>query len=195
MMTRRWIVLVACVSLFGATVSRGDDEPAAIGKQLEAIRLHLEQQSAQQRLIEDARREVVRAQEIAAELRVKLAAAEAELETLRKANATLEKLAQSVERIGPAADVRQATEPPAVEIRGKITNVADAGLFVVSIGSDDGARQGFVLEVTRGGDQGLSLGTITLVRAYGRQSIGQFKPTGKERPEVGDEVTTRIIRK
>lgn len=151
---------------------------------------------AHEKALDDVRQERIRAQEFANELKLKLAAAEVELMMLRKQNQTLERLVGELERRDTRVVEEIKSDRPSHDVRGKITAIADAGLYVLSVGTDEGLKQGHVLEVFRlGTTPPLHLGNVTLVRAYAKQSIGQFKPNGKDRADVGDEVGNRIFSK
>jgi hypothetical protein len=138
----------------------------------------------------EAKEELRKAQKVLAEQKNALETAETEMELLRKNNATLEKLVATLEKQGVVRPVEEppAAKPVVLQVHGKITSIADAGLIVVAVGLEDGVKQGQILDVHRQGEPAKKLGAITLVRAYHKQSIGQFKPAGSDRPEVGDEV-------
>ena len=167
--------------------------------------------------LDEARHDLLKAHDQNVELAAKLAATEAEVQRLAK-NAAIEKFAAEIERTEPSPirelppikpeprplaeakidrpEPRPAEEIPAqkpgIEVHGKITSVSDSGLYLLSIGASDGLKQGDVVEVIHPGETPKPLGTLTLVRAYAKQSIGEFKAIGIGRPEAGDEVTARI---
>ncbi len=141
--------------------------------------------------LEQARKESVKLQEEVAALKVKLAGAEVEVQMGKKQAETLEKLVAGLQKPEPRVLPETQIERPEREVRGKVSSIANAGLYVLSVGGEEGLKQGITLEVYRPGETPRLLGTMTLVRSYAKQSIAQFKSLTSERAEVGDEVVSR----
>jgi hypothetical protein len=156
-----------------------------------------------QKALEESRLDLFKMQEQANELKLKLSTAETELQAARKNNVRLEKLfAELDKREPPKLNIVEEPRPPEVqakaqekEIHGKIAGIADAGLYVLSVGSDEGLKPALAMDVYKADDKTKRIGVITLVRTYSKQAIGQFKPDGNERAELGDEVIARIAPK
>jgi chromosome segregation ATPase len=149
-----------------------------------------------QKALDESRLALFKMQEQTNELKQKLASAETELQTARKNNADLDK--REPRKINIVEEPRLPETQEKIqdkEIHGKITGIADAGLYVVSVGSDEGLKPALVMEVYKADDKTKRIGVITVVRSYTKQAVGQFKPDGKERAELGDEVMVRIAPK
>jgi len=203
-MRRNAIAALMCALVMQAPL-RAEDEPLQkVLTEIEDLRRFVEKESqaradetlALKRSIDEARKQIESLKDESNDLKVKLATAKAEADVARGQVQILEKV---IADMGKHDTVRVVNEVPVdrppYDVRGKVTSIADAGLIVVSIGTDDGLKQGHVLEVFRNEGKPVPVGSLTVVRAYGKQSVGQFKPGGKDRPDVGDEVGNRIFAK
>src|SRR5262249_50906572 len=91
-----------------------------------------------------------------------------------------------------------AKNPPAVYVKGSITNVLkESGLVEVNVGSDDGVKEGNTLEVYRLKPKPEYLGTLKILDAYHRKAVGRMLKSdgGMRRSAVikGDEVASKIM--
>jgi hypothetical protein len=217
MKTYRNVALFICaVTLLDASRGRADEKDdiqkilgdvaelrrvaAELSKQAEA---RAEETRGLQKALDECRLSLTQAQEQASELKLNLASAETELEAARKNNLLLEKLVAELDRKEPRKlIIVDESRPPEIQVKaperelhGKVAGIADAGLYVVSVGSDEGMRPTLTLEVFKADDKTKRIGVITLVRCYSKQAIGEFRPDGNERAELGDEVVARIAAK
>ena len=205
-MRRPPILTLLGLLLVLAPAARAEDEDGGdlrkILREVEEIRKLAEKAVLQpseikivQGALDETRQQLLKAQQQAFEAKVKLEAAEAELQLYKKNQALLES------RIADLENRKQPVEEPipapraTPEVHGKISGVAEGGLLVISIGADEGLKVGQSLDVFRAGDPTKALGTLSLVRAYRKQAIGQFQASGGDRPEVGDEVVSRVAPK
>ena len=75
-------------------------------------------------------------------------------------------------------------------VDGVITDISNTNLVEVSIGSDDGLKQGHLLQVDRGKT---SLGQITISKTSPDRSVGTIDKTMQRgRMQKGDNVTTKL---
>ena len=202
-MRRNVIATLICTLAMQARLHADDETLQKVLIQIEDMRRFMEKEAqaradetlALKRSLEEARKEIATLKDEAGDLKVKLAAAKSEAEVTRGQTQILEKVIAGMAKHETVRVVNEvAADRPPLDVRGKVTSIADAGLIVVSIGADDGLKQGHVLEVYRNEGK-VAVGTLTVVRAYGKQSVGQFKPGGKDRPGVGDDVGNRIFPK
>ncbi len=153
-------------------------------------RARAEETRALRAALDDARQELLRAHQQQVDLTAKLNTAEAELKRQLSKSAAIDKFAAEIDK----SELRPVEEYPidltGIEVRGKITSISDTGLFLMSIGADIGLKQGDVVQIIHPGEPPRPLGAMVLVRAYAKQSIGEFKGKG-DRPAVGDEVGVR----
>jgi len=203
-MRRNWIIPALCILAMQAPARATDEEPLQkVLNEIDGLRRFAEKEAqaradetlALKRSLEEARKEIASLDEQATEMKIKLATARVESEAAQKLCQILEKLLadQADKREVRVAALEVPENRPAHDVRGKITSIADAGLLVVNLGADDGLKQSHVLEVFRQGKFPQPLGSLTVMRVYGKQSVGQFKPAGADRAEVGDEVGNRLF--
>jgi len=96
------------------------------------------------------------------------------------------------------AEQSKLHNPPAENVEGLVKQVDSSGLMVISIGSDAGLTKGHTLELFRLAEQPSKskyLGTIRILEAKPKESVGQ--PVGRmaETPQVGDRVASRLLGK
>jgi hypothetical protein len=94
----------------------------------------------------------------------------------------------------PRAEFAVRGKPASEAGRGRITAVGKSGsLLQISLGADDGIKEGQTLQVFRPGSDAaarpLYLGTMTLIRVEAQAALGEFAatPAVMTRPKVGDE--------
>jgi len=160
-----------------------------------------------QKALDESRLDLFKMQERANDLKLKLASTETELQAAKKNNLLLEKLVGELDKREPRKipivedlkplDVNEKVPEKGQEkeIHGKITGIADAGLYVVSVGSEEGLKPALAIDVFKADDQTKRIGVITIVRCYTKQAVGQFKPDGNARAQLGDDVMAHIAPK
>lgn len=195
---RRYFIAAALAVSVSVPATRADDQEVLqkILRELEEIRKERQETSkAVLQKFEELQNELDKQKELTSEYRSKLVAAETERDALKKNCFALEKRLEELEKRGTEIKPVNAIDEnrPEKDVRGKIMGIADAGLFILSIGDDAGLKKGNVLEVYRLGDKPVYVGTMTVLRTYAKQSVGQFKPNGKERAEVGDDIGSRVF--
>ncbi len=166
-------------------------------------RARAEETQTLQKELDESRLALFKMQEQTNELKLKLATAETELQMAKKNNLLLEKRASEldkrepiVEELRPVGTNEKAAEKSQdKEVHGKITGIADAGLYVVSVGTEDGVKPALAIDVFKADNQTKRIGVITIVRCYTKQAVGQFKADANERAQLGDEVTARVAPK
>jgi myosin heavy subunit len=93
-----------------------------------------------------------------------------------------------MDRIGVSADEPAENKPPKVD--GVVTMTSKSGLVEISIGSDDGIRDGHQLEVFSGNSY---LGRIKIRRTSPDRAVGEIIPEyRKGEIKKGDRVATRL---
>lgn len=194
---RRFLIATVLAASLSVNAAQADDREdlQTILRELEEIRKErTETTKTLLQRIEDAQKEVARQQQLASEYKAKLLAAEAERDAVKKTCLALERRVAELEQRGEIKPVNAIEENrPERDVRGKIVGIADAGLFILSVGDDAGLKRGNMLEVYRLGDKPVYVGTMMVLRTYAKQAVGQFKPHGKERPEIGDDVGSRVF--
>jgi hypothetical protein len=113
-------------------------------------------------------------------------------EVLRERNDELTRmytLAKSwLDRVGIDMHAPVDGRPPTVD--GQIVSVGEKDLLEISIGADDGLKQGHTLEVFRGGNY---LGRVVVQRTWPDRAVVQIIPEFKQGAmKVGDRVATKL---
>jgi hypothetical protein len=130
-------------------------------------------------------------------------AAQARNEQLRnELEETTRKLAQKETGNTPGVGPRVGSElnPPAGQVTGKVEKVypSDNTLVKLSVGSDQGVRQGNTLEVFRRRPEAKYVGVVRITDTYPNYSVGRMvvPPGAIARTQVreGDEVASRLGR-
>lgn len=145
---------------------------------------------------EKRRAEQLKAVDEAAQLKVKSASLEVELQLHKKRLQELERRIVELEKSNALGKNASALEKPTDDLRGQVTGVTPSGIIVVSIGHDAGLKVGqsmFVYRVGKDSRDGKFLGTVKITKVDPKQSLGQFTAaTGEKttKPDIGDQATT-----
>jgi hypothetical protein len=116
---------------------------------------------------------------------------------LEKQVGELTKVVETVKKTGgvvPAVGISAAESPPPEDLKGVVKRDADqAGLVLVSVGSDAGLLKGHTLEVYRLSPQVKYLGKIKIIEVRPYEAVGQIvgKPSGAMLK--GDTVATKVF--
>jgi hypothetical protein len=112
---------------------------------------------------------------------------QAERERERQLATQLSMASEKLEKIG----IRPDTLLTAPEVNGQITAVSTNGLVEVSLGRDDGMREGFTLEVHRNGQY---LGRLLIKTVADNKSVAEIM-TGYQKGYVreGDRVDSKLF--
>lgn len=100
-----------------------------------------------------------------------------------------------VGREGTLAKDRNSPNPPSTYVKGKIDRVdpTDRTLVQISLGSDQGLKQGQTLEVYRLGPDPQYIGTIRLVDVKEHVAVGKLTPNSRRIPlQAGDIVASSL---
>ena len=93
-----------------------------------------------------------------------------------------------LDRVGIDMNAPVDGRPPTVD--GQIVSVGEKDLLEISIGADDGLKQGHTLEVFRGGNY---LGRVVVQRTWPDRAVVQIIPEFKQGAmKVGDRVATKL---
>jgi hypothetical protein len=89
-----------------------------------------------------------------------------------------------------SAGITDPDDVPPADLKGEVLTVNNNQLVVVSLGKDDGLREGHTLEVFRGSQY---LGRVAIRTVKDDQSIGQILPSyRKGYIQAGDKVAARV---
>lgn len=104
-------------------------------------------------------------------------------------------LTRQIKREAALANLpRPGNQGPRPDMRGSVKAVDDL-LLTVSIGSDNGLREGHTLKVFRLEPEAVFLGTLTISAVRAKEAVGTFEPAAgakKNRPKSGDQVATKV---
>ena len=140
-----------------------------------------------------ARDEAVAEKILASSAQARLTQLEAENDRLAKDN---QKLTAGGARIATASKV-DAPNPPAENVQGRISQVGNNGLVLISLGSDAGLVKGNTLEVfrlnTQAPGQSKYLGKIKVTGVTATEAVAEpiGRPSGTL--QVGDQVSSKIL--
>jgi RNA polymerase sigma factor (sigma-70 family) len=121
-------------------------------------------------------------------LREELAKWKARYVKLEEDNLVLKERLHALERqVQDSGQRAQNKKPVAPRLHGSVLEVSPEGYVKISVGRDDGIKEGQKLQVYRTQPAPVYLGTITVVVAYSRQAIARSSNAKDLRPQ--DQVT------
>jgi hypothetical protein len=120
-------------------------------------------------------------------------------ERLLQENERVTKDNQRIRQVGTSTSLRAEApkrNPPAEDITGRVTSTDPAnGLITVSVGSDAGLSKGNTLEVYRLKPTASYLGTIRILDVRPNAAVGRPIDRVNGTIQVGDEVSSNILRR
>lgn len=155
---------------------------------------------AVRKMLDETRKDQFKLMDQLSGLKEKVVNAEAEALLFKKRNAALEERIKELEKRSNPVKIERSVkvEPPAApaNLKGEVNEV-NAGLAVISLGSDDGLVEGQTLEVARvdraDPKKSLYLGTVKVVNVSAKKSVCRFQSTTKQGMlKAGDVVFTKL---